>query len=226
MVNSLSTPEIGFANAIFNSGAVHFGRFSLHVHKGRRGPSGLPLSPLFIDLSELSLSVVAVIGLYLKTVAVSERLRFERVCGVPTGGNGFAKAFCRAESRNAFQLLALQKIPMNHGQSRIQGPIQGLYGPHDIVLPIEDVITTGESTIAAIDALGATGLKIHDAMAVIDYGLGATERLKAKGITLHAILPISSLLGLWLEGKKITTEQYDMIMAFLNEMKLKLPVVQ
>ncbi len=64
------------------------------------------------------------------------------------------------------------------------------------------------------------------AMAVIDYGLGATERLKAKGITLHAILPISSLLGLWLEGKKITTEQYDMIMAFLNEMKLKLPVVQ
>lgn len=215
MVNSLSIPERQIGLAIFDSGVVHFDPIGYFWHVHRTHPElRLPPAPIFMDLGALPPELVVEIGTYLRTIALVMGIHFQRVAGVPTGGNGFAREFCIADRSNTFQQLTLQKTAEG-----IRGPVHGFYEPHDFVLPLEDVITTGASTLAAIEALEAEGFTIHDVMAVVDYGLGATELLKIRGIILHCIFPISRLLDLWFEEARITAEQCDRVTALLNELR-------
>jgi orotate phosphoribosyltransferase len=215
MVASLDACKREIGIVIFNAGVVHFGEFFWHAH--RTHPEWqLPLAPMFIDLGKLPQELVTEIGACLCAQAAQEDIGFEGVAGVPTGGNGFAEAFCMSARGNASQLLTLQKT------DKIHGPVEGFLEWRSLVLQIEDVITTGTSTLDATEVLGVAGCTMHDVIAVIDYELGAAERLKAKGLTLHRIFPISKLLGLWLEEKIITTEQYDKVMASLDAMRTKL----
>ncbi|MDP4007079.1 MAG: hypothetical protein Q8P55_00590 [bacterium] len=216
MANSLNRFEEEIGTAVFDSGRVSFGEVLWHVHRAHPELE-LPPAPIFIDLGALPPELVIKIGENLHRKAVQENIRFERVAGVPTGGNGFAEAFCMVDQGNTSRLLTLQK----EGQ-RILGPVQGFYQPHNIVLPVEDVITTGASTLEAIEVFGAENCIVHDVMAVIDYELGAAQRLKTDDLTLHRIFPISQLLGLWLEKKRITMGQYDKVMAVLNTIRTKL----
>ncbi|MDO8474429.1 MAG: hypothetical protein Q7S62_02715 [bacterium] len=216
MVNSLSIHEREIGLDIFDSGMVSLEAVSWHVH--RTHPElQLPPAPIFIDLGGLPQELVTKIGALLCAKAVQAAMRFDKIAGVPTGGNGFAEAFCTALRGDRSLLLTLQKT----GQG-IQGPVEGFLELRNLVLLVEDVITTGESTLETIEVLGAGGCIVHNVMAVIDYGLGAAERLNAKDLTLHCIFPISQLLSLWLDTERIATEQYDEVMAFFNTVRTKL----
>lgn len=49
---------------------------------------------------------------------------------------------------------------------------------------IEDVLTTGGSTIRAIEALATEGVPVVLVFAVVDRGIGARRRIESKGITV------------------------------------------
>jgi orotate phosphoribosyltransferase len=65
----------------------------------------------------------------------------------------------------------VRKDAKAHGlQRRIEGP---LLGPHDSCLVVEDVVTTGGSTLAAIAALRQEGHRICGVVSVLDRLAGA-----------------------------------------------------
>lgn len=71
----------------------------------------------------------------------------------------------------------VRKEAKTHGLARrIEGP---LLAPHDRCLVVEDVVSTGGSTIAAIEALQEAGHQICGVISVLDRLAGGGERIAA-----------------------------------------------
>ena len=71
----------------------------------------------------------------------------------------------------------MRKETKAHGlQRRIEGP---LLEPGDRCLVVEDVVTSGGSTLQAIEALGEAGHAIAGVLAVVDRLAGGAERIRA-----------------------------------------------
>lgn len=78
----------------------------------------------------------------------------ERVCGVPLGGVPYASAY--SMQYNIPQLLCREEAKEHGNQSHISG----YYRPGDIVLLIEDVVTTGKSIYNIAQILQNAGLVV------------------------------------------------------------------
>src|SRR3954467_10625485 len=85
-------------------------------------------------------------------------------CAALAGGADVKAFFVRKETKQ-------------HGlQRRIEGP---LLEPADRCLIVEDVVTTGGSTLAAIEAVRAAGHEIAGVVTVLDRLAGGAERIPA-----------------------------------------------
>jgi orotate phosphoribosyltransferase len=70
----------------------------------------------------------------------------------------------------------VRKEPKAHGLGRrIEGPS---LGPEDRCMVVEDVVTTGGSTIAAIEAVRADGHEICGVLAICDRLVGGAEAIE------------------------------------------------
>jgi orotate phosphoribosyltransferase len=80
----------------------------------------------------------------------------------------------------------VRKEAKSHGLSRrIEGP---LLTPADRCLVVEDVVSTGGSTIAAIEALQEAGHEICGVVSVLDRLAGGGERIEAAAGAPYAAL--------------------------------------
>jgi orotate phosphoribosyltransferase len=95
--------------------------------------------------------------------------------GLTMGADPVACAGLAAGARcNAF---FIRKESKSHGlQRRIEGP---LLGPEDRCLVVEDVVTTGGSTLVAIDALREAGHEICGVLSVLDRLVGGGAAIEA-----------------------------------------------
>ena len=95
--------------------------------------------------------------------------------GLTMGADPVACAGLAAGARaNAF---LIRKETKAHGlQRRIEGP---LLGPEDRCLVVEDVVTTGSSTLVAIQALKDAGHEICGVLSVLDRLAGGGETIEA-----------------------------------------------
>ena len=63
------------------------------------------------------------------------------------------------------------------------------------VVLVEDLVTTGMSSLAAVEMLRAEGAVATDALAIISYGFAEAEEAFAKaGVTLHALTNFAEVL--------------------------------
>ncbi len=115
--------------------------------------------------------------------------------GGPTLG---ADPLCTGLSLSAYSAghvlpaFIIRKEPKKHGTSKwIEG--QDNIKPGSEVLIIEDVVTTGGSSVKAIERVREAGFKVTDLLTVIDRDEGGREALKGVGVTLHALLHISEI---------------------------------
>jgi orotate phosphoribosyltransferase len=80
----------------------------------------------------------------------------------------------------------VRKEVKTHGLSRrIEGP---LLAPDDRCLVVEDVVSTGGSTVAAIEALQEAGHEICGVISVLDRLAGGGERIEAASGAPYAAL--------------------------------------
>jgi len=84
----------------------------------------------------------------------------------------------------------VRKEPKGHGLQRfIEGPVE----PGQRVVIVEDVITTGGSSLIAIDRALEFGLVVDRLVAVIDRLAGGREALADRGIPLESLVTIRDL---------------------------------
>ena len=82
----------------------------------------------------------------------------------------------------------VRKEPKGHGTERyIEGPVQR----GDRVAIVEDVVTTGGSSLLAIERAEAFGLVVTRVIAIIDRLEGGTAAFAARGYSLSSLLTIA-----------------------------------
>ncbi|MGB5700321.1 orotate phosphoribosyltransferase [Muriicola sp.] len=106
----------------------------------------------------------------------------------------------------------------SHGR---QNQIEGLLEKDQTVVVIEDLISTGNSSLNAVDALAGNGAKIKGMIAIFTYGFQlATENFKKKGIELHTLSDFETLIQLASETNYIKEEQLHTLMEWKKDPSL------
>ncbi len=83
--------------------------------------------------------------------------------------------------------VMVRKESKGHGTNRfIEGPVQ----PGDTVAIVEDVVTTGGSSLLAIDRALEFGLKVVGVAAIIDRLEGGEAAFKARGLPFASLFTI------------------------------------
>jgi orotate phosphoribosyltransferase len=95
----------------------------------------------------------------------------------------------------------VRKEPKNHGlasggRSASEGWVEGGLPAKSEVVVVDDVITTGASTLKAIERLTAHGCRILKVVALLDRREGGAGAITALGYPLEALFTISDLLSL------------------------------
>jgi orotate phosphoribosyltransferase len=86
--------------------------------------------------------------------------------------------------------ILVRKESKGHGtQQFIEGPVK----PGDDVVIVEDVVTTGGSSLLAIDRVEQFGLKVRGVIAIVDRMEGGAEAFAARGHKFNSLLTIRDL---------------------------------
>ena len=97
----------------------------------------------------------------------------------------------------ALDSFVVRKEPKKHGTMLwIEGNVQ----PGDRVVIIEDVITTGGSTIKAIDRARKCGLKVQGVIVLIDRQEGGKDVIMKKGVPVKTLLTKEEIFEAYKKG--------------------------
>jgi orotate phosphoribosyltransferase len=82
----------------------------------------------------------------------------------------------------------VRKESKQHGQGRmVEGPVE----PGERVVIVEDVVTTGGSSLRAIEHVEAFGLHVDGVIAIIDRLEGGAEAFAERGYKLRTLLTVA-----------------------------------
>lgn len=113
--------------------------------------------------------------------------------GLTMGADPVAYAIARAswDSGPRIDAFSVRKVPKDHGTGqRIEGGL-----PSDApVVVVEDAMTTGGSTLSAIEAVEEHGATVVAALTLVDREEGGRERLAAAGYSLIVLFRAQELL--------------------------------
>ena len=89
-------------------------------------------------------------------------------------------------------IFTVRKEPKDHGRGK---RIEGNFNAGEQVIVVDDVITTGGSTIKAIDAIEAEGGKVVAALVLVDREEGGREAIEGRGVPVYALYTRRSIFG-------------------------------
>ncbi len=82
------------------------------------------------------------------------------------------------------QVFSIRKQPKSHGRGKL---IEGNFKSGDTVVVVDDTVTTGGSTLEAIEKVRAEGGTVAFAVVLVDRGEGGKEAIEASGVPVTAI---------------------------------------
>lgn len=167
--------------------SVQFGEFTLASGQTSR---------IYIDIRKSSLHSE---GAYLIGQCFWERI--QSLCPEAKGVGGLtlgadplvsATAISAHLDGKRFASIIVRKEAKAHGtQRQIEAP--GFINPPDQVVAVDDVVTSGGSTLQAIRALREAGFQVKYALAVVDRNAGAKELLADHNVELHSLFSLDDL---------------------------------
>jgi orotate phosphoribosyltransferase len=161
-------------------------------------------SPIYCD-NRLLLSFPAIRNYIRDEFAKNIEKKFGKpdvIAGVATGAIGIG--ILVAESMG-LPFIYVRPEPKKHGR---QNQIEGFLQKGQNVIVIEDLISTGNSSLLAVEALKDAGANIKGMVAIFNYGFTISEEnFKKAKIELVTLSNYESLLQLAIEKRYIDEEE-------------------
>lgn len=164
------------ADLLIETGAIRFGRFILTSGKE---------SDYYVDVKNALTDPAS-----LKFVAgrISELIESDRVAGVELGAVPLIVAVSMLTGKSYIIIRKERK----HGTKSL---LIGEATEGTTVDLVEDVVTTGNSVLKAVEYLRELGCTVNRCICVVDREQGGSRLLEEHGIKLLPLLRISTVLG-------------------------------
>jgi orotate phosphoribosyltransferase len=92
------------------------------------------------------------------------------------------------------KVFSVRKTPKDHGRSKL---IEGNFKEGDQVVVVDDVVTKGDSTLKAIEAVTQAGGKIAFVAVLVDREEGGRQKIEAQG---YHVFPLFTKQDILAEG--------------------------
>jgi orotate phosphoribosyltransferase len=123
-----------------------------------------------------------------KQTAEARNVQVDAIGGLTMGADPVALSIGIAsridDPQNTLQVFTVRKAAKEHGR---QKRIEGNFSKGDSVVVVDDVITTGGSTLQAIDAIEAAGGRVAFILVLMDRQEGGRAAIEERG---HAVVSI------------------------------------
>ena len=163
--------------ALRDADAVRFGEFEL----AHGGMSDYYVDKYRFETDPRCLSLIA--------RAFAARVGEEKLAGVALGAVPLV-AVTSAETELPYVIVRKQKKEYGTG-NRIEGRLD----EGESVVVLEDIATTGQSALDAVEALREAGAQVERVLVVVDREEGARETLAEGGVELQSLVTASELLA-------------------------------
>ncbi|MEF8785380.1 MAG: orotate phosphoribosyltransferase [Haloarculaceae archaeon] len=164
-------------DALRETEAVRFGEFEL----SHGGTSDYYVDKYVFETNPDCLALIA--------EAFAERVGEAKLAGVALGAVPLA-AVTSVETGNPYVIVRKQAKEYGTGNQ-----IEGTLDDGEEVVVLEDIATTGQSAIDAVEALREVGATVSRVIVVVDREEGARENLAEHGIELESLVTASELLA-------------------------------
>jgi orotate phosphoribosyltransferase len=131
------------------------------------------------------------------------------IAGVATGGIPMGALIA---DRLQLPFVYVRQEPKAHG---LKQQVEGSFRPGERVVVIEDLISTGGSSMKAIQGIRNAGLELLGLVSIMNYGFKKAEDLFAReGVTVFSLCNIDTIVDVALEEHRITQEEADTVLQF------------
>jgi len=172
-------------------------------------------SPIYCD-NRIILSYPTIRDIVIKGLAKvsSEFASFDKIAGVATAGIAHG-ALLANELKQPF--VYVRSKAKGHGrQNLIEGEIKG----NERILVVEDLISTGGSSLKAVEALKNTGCEVVGTIAIFSYGFKqAQEAFDAANCSIRTLTNYPALIEEAVKANYISEEEMNSLMEWRNNPK-------
>lgn len=165
-------------------------------------------SPIYCD-NRIVLSYPPIRNYIRETIAKQIENKYGKpdvIAGVATGAIGIGILVAEYLS---LPFVYVRPEAKSHGR---QNQIEGFIESGQNVVVVEDLISTGKSSLNAVKALKEAGVNVKGMVAIFSYGFElASHNFNEENVTLHTLSNYENLLEEALETKYITAKEQDVL---------------
>ena len=189
------------ALTLYDIGAISLGEFRLHSGK---------ISPIYIDLRLLASFPQALRQAAAAYRIILEKLAFNIITTAPLAGLPIGTAVSLDMN---IPLVYPRQTAKTYGSGKL---VEGKWEEGQTAVVIDDVTTSGDSILQTIQAVEQVGLRVTDAVLLIDREQGGAANIRAAGYNFHAVITLTEILTILEEAGHITGEQRHHVLANLK----------
>jgi len=167
------------ADGLLEAGCIKFGDFTLK--------SGSK-SPIYIDLRRLVGFPRLLTEIANAYIQVLQGLDFDHLAALPYAALPIASAI---SMKSNYSMVYPRKETKTYGT---KAQIEGVFTSGDIVVVVDDLISTGGSKIEGIEKLTSVGLVVNDIVVLIDRTMRRSNGLSNRSIKLHSLMTLTEIL--------------------------------
>ena len=192
---------------LFNNGAIKFGAFKLKLHE--KNPDA-PLSPIYLNLRNLSEPTYELIGTVLDSLASREGFSYDYIIGIPKAGEPIGQAMGKVARKPCLRMEKIETVVGRKITSKILDP----FTPGSSVLLVDDLITQADTKREAYNGVVANDLKVAGILVVYDREQGGLTQLREEGIKIAAARTMTEMLNFYVSVGSINSGKKDEVIAY------------
>ena len=136
----------------------------------------------------------------------------ELLAGVATAGIAWG---VMAADQLKLPYVYVRPKPKDHGMGN---QIEGFYEKSQKTVVIEDLVSTGKSSLQVVDTLKVAGLEVIGMVSIFTYGFKvATEAFDNASLIYYSLTNYTSLIGLAVEKGFVSADQQEILLKWRDD---------